>query len=127
MEALRDKDYVRQLRSREAETSSCMIEGCWQLIFTTRSGTASPIQESESEDDGLDMGDDDDVEEPENEPEAVRKEPTIEKLDPVSAPPKDAERQLSKKELKKKTRSNWSKVVKGRKKKVLVLLQRIES
>ncbi|KAG6514248.1 hypothetical protein ZIOFF_024595 [Zingiber officinale] len=59
-------------------------------------------QESESEDDGLDMGDDDDVEEPENEPEAVRKEPTIEKPTPVSAPPKDAERQLSKKELKKK-------------------------
>ncbi|XP_042380778.1 T-cell defective protein 2-like isoform X2 [Zingiber officinale] len=48
------------------------------------------------------MGDDDDVEEPENEPEAVRKEPTIEKPTPVSAPPKDAERQLSKKELKKK-------------------------
>ncbi|KAG6476864.1 hypothetical protein ZIOFF_066112 [Zingiber officinale] len=58
--------------------------------------------ESESEDDGLDMGDDDDVEEPENEPEVVRKEPTIEKPAPVSAPPKDAERQLSKKELKKK-------------------------
>ncbi|XP_042404914.1 T-cell defective protein 2-like [Zingiber officinale] len=48
------------------------------------------------------MGDDDDVEEPENEPEAVRKEPTIEKPTPVSAPPKDVERQLSKKELKKK-------------------------
>ncbi|XP_042382371.1 uncharacterized protein LOC121975068 isoform X2 [Zingiber officinale] len=58
--------------------------------------------ESESEDDGLDMGDYDDVEEPENEPEAVRKEPTIEKPAPVSALPKDAERQLSKKELKKK-------------------------
>ncbi|KAG6476518.1 hypothetical protein ZIOFF_065760 [Zingiber officinale] len=25
-------------------TSSSMIEGCWQLIFTTRPGTASPIQ-----------------------------------------------------------------------------------
>ncbi|XP_042432690.1 uncharacterized protein LOC122019267 [Zingiber officinale] len=48
------------------------------------------------------MGDDDDVEELENESEAVRKEPTIEKPAPVSAPPKDAERQLSKKELKKK-------------------------
>ncbi|XP_042449120.1 uncharacterized protein LOC122034050 [Zingiber officinale] len=48
------------------------------------------------------MGDDDDVKEPENEPETVRKEPTIEKPTPVSAPPKDAERQLSKKELKKK-------------------------
>ncbi|KAG6501223.1 hypothetical protein ZIOFF_041101 [Zingiber officinale] len=59
-------------------------------------------EESESEDDGLDMGDDDDVEEPENEPEAVGKEPTIEKPAPVSVPPKDAERQLSKKELKKK-------------------------
>ncbi|KAG6500942.1 hypothetical protein ZIOFF_040804 [Zingiber officinale] len=34
--------------------------------------------------------------------EAVRKEPTIEKPTPVSAPPKDVERQLSKKELKKK-------------------------
>ncbi|KAG6493760.1 hypothetical protein ZIOFF_048763 [Zingiber officinale] len=33
---------------------------------------------------------------------AVRKEPTIEKPVPVSTPPKDAERQLSKKELKKK-------------------------
>ncbi|XP_042400898.1 phosphatidylinositol 4-phosphate 5-kinase 8-like [Zingiber officinale] len=54
-------------------------------------------EESESEDDGLDMGDDDDVEEPENEPEAIRKEPTIEKPAPVSAPPKDVERQLSKK------------------------------
>ncbi|XP_042410267.1 uncharacterized protein LOC121999687 [Zingiber officinale] len=48
------------------------------------------------------MGDDDDVEELENESEAVRKEPTIEKPVPVSTPPKDAERQLSKKELKKK-------------------------
>ncbi|XP_042438599.1 uncharacterized protein LOC122024083 [Zingiber officinale] len=48
------------------------------------------------------MGDDDDVEEPKNEPEDVRKEPTIEKPTPISAPPKDAERQLSKKELKKK-------------------------
>ncbi|XP_042444026.1 uncharacterized protein LOC122029143 [Zingiber officinale] len=48
------------------------------------------------------MGDDDDVEELENEPEVVRKEPTIEKPTPVSAPPKDAERQLSKKELKRK-------------------------
>ncbi|KAG6532157.1 hypothetical protein ZIOFF_005995 [Zingiber officinale] len=62
----------------------------------------SVTTESESEDDGLDMGDDDDVEEHENEPEAIRKEPTIEKPAPVSAPPKDAERQLSKKELKKK-------------------------
>ncbi|KAG6531580.1 hypothetical protein ZIOFF_005395 [Zingiber officinale] len=60
------------------------------------------LSESESEDDGLDMGDDDDVEEPENEPEVVRKEPTIEKPAPVSARLKDAERQLSKKELKKK-------------------------
>ncbi|KAG6479265.1 hypothetical protein ZIOFF_062727 [Zingiber officinale] len=33
---------------------------------------------------------------------SFRKEPTIEKPAPVSAPPKDAERQLSKKELKKK-------------------------
>ncbi|KAG6472737.1 hypothetical protein ZIOFF_070214 [Zingiber officinale] len=33
---------------------------------------------------------------------AYEKEPTIEKPTPVSAPPKDAERQLSKKELKKK-------------------------
>ncbi|XP_042426087.1 uncharacterized protein LOC122013944 [Zingiber officinale] len=48
------------------------------------------------------MSDDDDVEELENESEAVRKEPTIEKSALVSAPPKDAERQLSKKELKKK-------------------------
>ncbi|KAG6466271.1 nucleolar protein dao-5-like [Zingiber officinale] len=59
-------------------------------------------EESESEDDGLDIGDDD-VEEPENEPEeTVAKEPTIEKVAPVPVPPKDAERQLSKKELKKK-------------------------
>ncbi|XP_042460178.1 uncharacterized protein LOC122043639 [Zingiber officinale] len=48
------------------------------------------------------MGDDDDVEELENEPEAVRKEPTIKKPAPVSAPPKDAERQLSKRSLRKR-------------------------
>ncbi|XP_042447208.1 zinc finger CCCH domain-containing protein 48-like [Zingiber officinale] len=106
------------------------LDGPVKQVYTLTVGNGmlfAGTQESESEDDGLNMGDDDDVEEPENEPEVVRKEPTIEKPAPVSAPPKDAERQLSKKELKKKTRSNWSKVVKGRRKKVLVLLQRIES
>ncbi|RRT46596.1 hypothetical protein B296_00054341 [Ensete ventricosum] len=58
-------------------------------------------EESESEEDGLDIGDDDVEEEPENETEvAVANEPKKEK--PVPVPPKDAERQLSKKELKKK-------------------------
>lgn len=60
------------------------------------------VQESETEDDGLDIGDDDDIEEPEIEPEAVISEPIVEKLAPVLVPAKDAERQLSKKELKKK-------------------------
>ncbi|XP_042441329.1 uncharacterized protein LOC122026667 [Zingiber officinale] len=75
-----------------------VLNACLQIM----GGSGLYQSESESEDDGLDMGDDDDVEEPENEPEAVRKEPTIEKPAPVSAPPKDGERQLSKKELKKK-------------------------
>ncbi|KAG6526269.1 hypothetical protein ZIOFF_016251 [Zingiber officinale] len=60
------------------------------------------LVESETEDDGLDIGDDDDIEEPEIEPEAVISEPIVEKLAPVLVPAKDAERQLSKKELKKK-------------------------
>ncbi|KAG6468893.1 hypothetical protein ZIOFF_073588 [Zingiber officinale] len=86
------------------------IEDKWLSFFFMGAGLLAFVYishqhvqpESESEDDGLDMGDDDDVKEPENEPETVRKEPTIEKPTPVSAPPKDAERQLSKKELKKK-------------------------
>ncbi|KAG6521551.1 hypothetical protein ZIOFF_018674 [Zingiber officinale] len=72
------------------------------MFIKTSAKAGFNIKESESEDDGLDMGDDDDVEELENESEAVRKEPTIEKPAPVSAPPKDAERQLLMKELKKK-------------------------
>ncbi|URE14877.1 zinc finger family protein [Musa troglodytarum] len=64
---------------------------------------AAVEEESESEDDGLDIGDDDVEEEPEHEPEvAVATEPIIEKPASVSVPSKDAERQLSKKELKKK-------------------------
>ncbi|KAF6139179.1 hypothetical protein GIB67_023232 [Kingdonia uniflora] len=38
---------VQVLESQEGvpdPTSSSLIEGCWQLIFTTRPGTASPIQ-----------------------------------------------------------------------------------
>lgn len=59
-------------------------------------------QESESEEEGLDELDDDNEEEHEHEPETpVEKEPVIEKPAEVVAN-KEAERQLSKKELKKK-------------------------
>ncbi|CAL9059835.1 DNA polymerase delta subunit 3-like [Musa acuminata AAA Group] len=60
-------------------------------------------EESESEDDGLDIGDDDAEEEPEHEAElAASTEPVMEKPVPVSVSSKDAERHMSKKELKKK-------------------------
>lgn len=60
-------------------------------------------EESESEDEGLDEGDEDVEEEAEAEPEApVQTEPVAQKPLPVTLAPKDTERQLSKKELKKK-------------------------
>ncbi|XP_072978614.1 uncharacterized protein [Typha angustifolia] len=65
---------------------------------------ASVVEESESEDDvlGIDEGDEE-VEEPENEPEvAIPVEPVAKKPLPSPGPAKDTERQLSKKELKKK-------------------------
>ncbi|XP_059634993.1 FK506-binding protein 3-like [Cornus florida] len=64
---------------------------------------STPVEESESEVEGLDEVDDDNEEEHDQEPEiVVEKEPVFKK--PVEAPlaPKDPERQLSKKELKKK-------------------------
>ena len=63
------------------------------------------FQESESEEEGIDEIDDDNEEEHENEHEPevpVEKEPVIKKPPAASLPPKDTERQLSKKELKKK-------------------------
>lgn len=63
------------------------------------------LQESESEDDGLeiDVGDDDAEEEPEHEAEvAVPAEQEVSKAAPAPLLVKDTERQLSKKELKKK-------------------------
>lgn len=60
-------------------------------------------EESESEDEGLDDGDEDIEEEARAEPEAlVQTEAAEQKPSPVALAPKDAERQLSKKELKKK-------------------------
>ncbi|EHA8588410.1 putative plastid-lipid-associated protein 12, chloroplastic [Cocos nucifera] len=35
---------LESLQGVPEPTSSSLIEGCWQLIFTTRPGTASPIQ-----------------------------------------------------------------------------------
>ncbi|XP_038977878.1 probable plastid-lipid-associated protein 12, chloroplastic isoform X3 [Phoenix dactylifera] len=35
---------LESLQGLPEPTSSSLIEGCWQLIFTTRPGTASPIQ-----------------------------------------------------------------------------------
>lgn len=61
------------------------------------------MQESESEEDILDEGDDDVEEEHDNEPEApVLPEPVVKKTPEVPLPPKETERQLSKKERKKK-------------------------
>lgn len=66
----------------------------------------SMLQESESEEDILDEGDDDDLEEEHEQgtemqvhPEA---EPEVKKVPENPAPPKEAERQLSKKERKQK-------------------------
>lgn len=60
------------------------------------------MQESESEDEGLDEVDDDNDEENDHEAEEVeQKELVVEKPAEV-LPPKDTDRQLSKKELKKK-------------------------
>ncbi|KAJ9183445.1 hypothetical protein P3X46_007297 [Hevea brasiliensis] len=61
------------------------------------------IEESESEEDILDEGDDEVDEEHDHEPEVpVHSEPVAKKLPEVSAVPKETERQLSKKERKKK-------------------------
>lgn len=58
------------------------------------------MQETDSE---VDYGDDDADDEPEHEVEVVRPvEPVAKKATPVLAPPKEPERQLSKKEQKKK-------------------------
>lgn len=65
-------------------------------------GSSTPVEESENEEDVDEV--DDDVEE-DNEPEVeipVEREPVVEKLAEASLPSKDPERQLSKKELKKK-------------------------
>lgn len=80
------------------------MQFCSFLFYTVNIPDAShTLQEIESEDDGLDDEVDDDAEdehEHENEAEdAVPAEPTVKN---VPAPPKDTERQLSKKELKKK-------------------------
>ena len=61
------------------------------------------FQESESEEEGIDEIDDDNEEEHEHEPEVAVEKELIAKKPPVATlPPKDTERQLSKKELKKK-------------------------
>lgn len=61
------------------------------------------FQESESEEEGIEEIDDDNEDEHEHEPEVpVEKEPVIQKPPVASLPSKDTERQLSKKELKKK-------------------------
>ncbi|KAL3586977.1 hypothetical protein D5086_013844 [Populus alba] len=60
------------------------------------------VEESESEEDILDEGDDDVEEEHDHEPEAVHPEPVVKKTPEVPLPPKETERQLSKKERKKK-------------------------
>ncbi|KAF8400750.1 hypothetical protein HHK36_014050 [Tetracentron sinense] len=65
--------------------------------------SSTPLEESESEDDGFDEGDDDVEEEPDHEPEVPgQSEPIVKAPPQTSLPPKDTERQLSKKELKKK-------------------------
>lgn len=66
--------------------------------------SSTPIEQSESEEEGLDEADDDNEEEEhDQEPEApVERETVVKKLAEVSLAPKDPERQLSKKELKKK-------------------------
>lgn len=62
------------------------------------------FQQSESEEEGLDdVDDDNEEEEHDHEPEApIERETVVKKLAEVSLAPKDPERQLSKKELKKK-------------------------
>ncbi|CAK9136570.1 unnamed protein product [Ilex paraguariensis] len=63
----------------------------------------APVEESESEEDLLDEGDDDVEEEHDDEPEAPEQpEPVVKKPVEVSNAPKETERQLSKKERKKK-------------------------
>ena len=75
------------------------------VVFCTAIIKCLPLwlQETESEDDILDEGDDDVEDEHDHEPEApVHPEPVGKKTPEVSEPPKEAERQLSKKEKKKK-------------------------
>ena len=59
-------------------------------------------QESESEEDILDEGDDDDLEEEQETQVHPEAEPEVKKSPEVPAPPKEAERQLSKKERRQK-------------------------
>ena len=60
------------------------------------------LQESESEDEGFDEGDEEIEQEPEPEAPISADEPAEKKTVPTTSAPKDTERQLSKKELKKK-------------------------
>jgi hypothetical protein len=72
---------------------------CWHALIAF---FFCGLQESESEEDILDEGDDDVEEEHDHEPEAVHPEPVVKKTPEVPLPPKETERQLSKKERKKK-------------------------
>lgn len=74
-----------------------ILINCFRVFFIC------DLQETESEEDILDEGDDDVEEEHDNEPDVpVHPEPEVKKSPEVPAVPKEAERQLSKKERKKK-------------------------
>ena len=82
-----------------------MLSHGFQNPEISKSDAFLDLQESESEEDGLDEGDEDiDVEEEQDiESEVpVPTEHAIKKPSPATVVPKEAERQLSKKELKKK-------------------------
>nr|DAD26998.1 TPA_asm: hypothetical protein HUJ06_028466 [Nelumbo nucifera] len=65
--------------------------------------SSTPVEESESEEDGFDLGDDDVDDEHDHEPEVpVQTETVVKNPPPAAVAPKETERQLSKKELKKK-------------------------
>ena len=64
--------------------------------------TVTPLQESESEEEGIDEADDDNEEEHEQEPDLPEEKEPIVKKTAENVAPKESERQLSKKELKKK-------------------------
>lgn len=73
-----------------------MVFKCVKVVYLC-------LQETESEEDILDEGDDDVEEEHDNEPDVpVHPEPEVKKPPEVPVAPKEAERQLSKKERKKK-------------------------